>query len=86
MADWIDQLRLENKLDEWIKKIRLQVVQQEAQTGFTIRDDLLMYKLRYCVGPDSNLRNLILKELHGSQTGGHAGYLRILHRVRSQVF
>lgn len=59
---------------------------QLAKGGFEIVGDFLMFKKRYCIGPDSKLKEEILKEIHGSPQGGHAGYYRTLHRVRLQFF
>lgn len=81
MSEWVARLRSKNESDSWIVKIRLQVVNQEAQEGFTIRDDLLMFKHWYCIGPESGLRQEIMSDLHGLQLGGHAGYFRTLYCI-----
>lgn len=44
----------------------------------------VMFQHRYCIGPSSELRELILKEYHDSRIGGHAGFYRTLYRVRQQ--
>lgn len=86
VAEWLVKIRLANESDSWIKKIRGQIVNNMAREGFAIRGDFLMFKLRYCIGSDSELRADILKELHGSRIGGHAGYYRTLHWVRLQFY
>lgn len=79
-------MHVENKTDEWTTKIQVQVANREAREGFAIIGDFLMFKWRYCIGPNLAPRADILKELHESQTGGHARYYRTLHRVRLQFY
>lgn len=43
-----------------------------------------MFHHRFCVGPESPLRTLILKGFHDSRLGGQAGFCRTLYRARQQ--
>lgn len=50
------------------------------------KDGLIFFKNRFYIGPESNLRNVIMEELHGSRIGGHASVFRTLARIRLRFF
>lgn len=80
-SDWGEQIREENRSDPWLLKLKEQI-QQRGKPDYEIKDEILYFRNRFCLGLTSDLRSKVLDELHGSKAGGHFGYLRTLHRVR----
>lgn len=86
IPDWVEQLRAENQSDPWLQRIHTQILRQEAKVGFQVKDGLLFFNDRFCLGPSSSLQTLIFTELHGSRMGGHAGIYWTLARIRLRFF
>lgn len=65
-----------------------QSIHEEAETpsAFLFKDGLLLYNGRLVIPSDSPLRIQLLKELHSSPVGGHAGISRTFQRVASNFF
>lgn len=63
---WLGQLKEENGANPWFTKIWEQMKEGSARLDFSIWDDLLLYKHRYCLSSTSNLRGLVMEGLHNS--------------------
>lgn len=61
---------MENHSDTDLVKLRERLMKGELRPGFEIYNGFLCYQNRYCIGSNSNLRIIILEELHNSQIGG----------------
>lgn len=59
---------------------------RDFDPGFKVKEGILFFRNRFCLGPDSPLRRRVLEELHNSRTEGHDGYFRTLNRVRDCFF
>lgn len=77
---------MENHSDTDLVKLRERLMKGELRPGFEIYNGFLCYQNRYCIGSNSNLRIIILEELHNSQIGGHAGYFKTLLRIRQRFW
>lgn len=66
---------------------RIQRVQTgDEVTNFSIRDGILLYKNRYCIGSDSELKNKIPHEFHALPSAGHCGVKRMMVRLSSLFY
>lgn len=54
--------------------------------GFKLVDNLLIYQGKIWIPPSSRLKELLLKELHESPMGGHAGITKTLKRLAENIF
>lgn len=70
LPEWVDKLKEESKTDEWLIKIKQQIEAQSARPDFQLKDGIIFFKNRFCLGPTSDLPSAVMKELHGSQVGG----------------
>lgn len=68
--------------------VLLQAVHDQPAThpGYRIHDDLLLFKGRILVPPESALQPLLLHEYHQSPVGGHAGIQRTFARLSSVFY
>lgn len=67
-------MKQENLTDLWI---RAQVHKWELgdlDSDYEVKGNILFFRNRFCLGPDSKLRRQVLEELHNSRAEGHAGY------------
>ena len=85
--DWIHEAMDEWKNDEKIWTF-IQKLQQDPRASNTFRwkDDLLWYKDRLYLGKSSQLKQKVLFEFHSSPIGGHLGFLKTYHGVKTYFF
>lgn len=76
----------EGKTDPWIREICANIESGEADPDYTVKEDIVYFRMRFCIGPSFALRQTIVEELHNSWMGGHAGYYQTLQRVRQHFF
>lgn len=86
IAYWVQKLKEEKEVDEWILQKKEQISRQEARKEFSIQGGLLIFRDRYCMGPNSKLITEILKELHDSKIEGYSSYFRTLYRIRQRFY
>lgn len=55
-------------------------------TCYTSHNNFLFYKGRLYLRPKSSIRPKVLQHMHESPTVGHAGYHKMLQRVRAEFF
>lgn len=59
---------------------------REASPGYTIRDDLLLYKGKIVLHSTSTTIPLLLQEFDGSPTGGNRGALKPYQQAVREVY
>ena len=81
--DWITEARDEWKKDEEVWKL-IQKLKQDPSTSdtFSWKNDSLWYKDHLYICKNSQLKQIILLELHISPLGGHSGFLKTYHSVK----
>lgn len=80
--DWLAQLKAGYATDPSILGI-LDAFQsgKDGPKGFTMQNELLLYKDRMYLGTCDSLKIVILQQVQDGPLGGHLGYLKTLHRV-----
>lgn len=86
ISDWADRILQENKSDPWIIEKGNKLNHDGSDPNYTMKEGILYYRNKFCLGPTSDLRKQVLDELHGTKGGGHSGYYRTLQRVRQKNF
>ena len=87
LPTWLDELKQEYAADpDYATKISQLQVGQLDPMRYTMHNNLLFYKGRSYVSPNSPLRSTILQELHDSPSSGHPCYDKTLHRVRQDFY
>lgn len=86
ISNWADRIADENKSDTWIQNIKEEIKLGKADTDYSVRDGILYFREKFCIGPDSELRSEVFEELHNSRIEGHSGYYRTLRRIRQNFF
>jgi hypothetical protein len=51
-----------------------------------LNQGLLLYKDRFCVGKEGDMKIKVLTLIHDSPLGRHSGYLKPLHRAKKDLF
>lgn len=84
--DW-EVLQQEIANDMFLQKI-ITDLQTDAMShkGFTIDNDVLLFKDRLVIPQNSSMLNALFEEFHASPTGGHAGEERTYQRIVNEVF
>ena len=79
-----DILRAAGKLDpKWLAtKEAVKSKQDGADSQFEIEDDLLMWKKRWYIPNNIELKNMILHDNHDSNIAGHFGTYKTLERLK----
>lgn len=76
----------ESKSDPWIRDQITQVQEGKVDPNYTVKNGILYFQGKFCIGPLSNLQPWLLEELHGSNIGGHSGFYRTLRHVQQCFF
>lgn len=83
----IEELKTENLKDPNIISLLAKYsVQNQQDSGFTIKEGCLFFKDMYYISEHSTLLPKILREFHDSKLGGHARILRTSKRVAKFFF
>jgi hypothetical protein len=53
---------------------------------YALRDGLLFYKGRLCLGENQQLRTQVLNFVHSNLLAGHSGYERTMKRARRDFY
>ena len=79
-----DILRAAGKLDpKWLAtKEAVKAKKDGADSQFEIEDDLLMWKKRWYIPNNIELKNMILHDNHDSKIAGHFGTYQTLERLK----
>lgn len=83
----LDEIQEEVHQDPVLRAI-VEALQQGRATedGYHLQGTRLYYQGRLVLPATSPWRTIMIREFHASPTGGHAGILRTLQRVRANVF
>lgn len=86
ITNWARILANEGKSDPWICDMITKVQEGNFDPNYMVKNDILYFQGRFCVGPSSDLRFRLLEELHASTVGGHSGFYCTLRRVQQCFF
>lgn len=86
LPEWIEKLRRENIADPWLVSLRQQIKAGTTHIEYKVKDGIIFFQNRFCISPTSDLRNLIMEELHASNVRGHSGVFHTLTRIRLWFF
>ena len=80
-------MRASYEEDEELKSIvgRLQA-SGGSEGHYTLNQGLLLYKDRFCIGKEGDMKIKVLALIHDSPLGGHSGYLKFLNRAKNDWF
>jgi hypothetical protein len=84
---WLDQLKASYEKEEDMKALvgRLQE-SGDSEGHYALSQGLLLYKDKFCLGKEGNMKAKVLALIHDSPLGGHLGYLKTLHRTKRDWF
>lgn len=84
---WVQELKSSYEEDQWIAKVKREMESGiKATQKFSEHQGVVRYNGRICVGEHGNWREKILREMHGSSLGGHAGITATYQRVKRFFF
>ncbi|VFQ96036.1 unnamed protein product [Cuscuta campestris] len=86
LPDIIEQIRAENSTQPDLLHLHQAHQRGTLQPPFSIVDGLLLYNTRLCIGADSPLRQVLLREYHDTPTAGHAGVHRTFFRLATSFY
>lgn len=84
-VDLWDDIKSASKDHPYMNRIR-QLAHSNPGAPYTWRDDLVFYKGRVVVPPNTPLIPQLLKEFHDTRVGGHSGVLRTFKRLAQQFY
>lgn len=82
----LELLRNETRSSPQMRKIAKEIREGRAAPHLTLVDGLVYYGRRIFVGSRSSAQMPILTEYHSSQSAGHPGFERMLHRVSAGFY
>ena len=81
---WLDDLKASYEEDEELRSIVGRLQASEGNEGhYTLNQGLLLYKDRFCIGKEGDMKIKVLALIHDSPLGGHSGYLKSLHKAKN---
>ena len=85
---WLADFKYSYAFDPTVQNI-VQAIQfgQVAPKGFTLCNDLLVFKGRLYLGQfNGDLKTKVLQQVHDGPLGGHSGYLKTYHRLKKDFY
>ena len=79
--DWRHRIIAEYAKNPWASSI---VDKTEQDDRYTVVDDLIIYKGRILLVPDSEVRTTVLRAFHDLPMAGHPGYYKTYKMVRER--
>ncbi|CAA0814232.1 Unknown protein [Striga hermonthica] len=86
MVELIHEIERENKELPTLIRLHEEWLKETLSVDWTVRDGKLIYKGRFYLGRESQLKNRILFEYHSTPLAGHAGVTRTLARVAANFY
>lgn len=84
---WVQDIKQEHTSDPHVQTLLGQLKRGELDAmQYTDKDGILFYKGRFYFSPNSPFRSKVLTLLHNSPWGGHSGYHKTYHRVKSDFY
>lgn len=82
----LEELKLKYYDDPKVQNILQGWKRNELIPKYSINDGLSHYKQRVYVAKDAGINGKLLSVLHDRSTGGHLGYDKAMHKMRSKFF
>ncbi|KAJ1701330.1 hypothetical protein LUZ63_001109 [Rhynchospora breviuscula] len=88
LPQWTQELIQSYEGDAWAEEIKNKAVSQagESDPTYSIKNGILRYKGRLCVGNAGDWRNKIMQCLHDSSIGGHSGINVTYHKLKRYFY
>ncbi|KAJ4789708.1 polyprotein [Rhynchospora pubera] len=83
---WVEELKSSYENDVWVQELKRKFERGELTSNYTLHQGLMRYKNRICVGDNGSWRVKLLKEVHNSSLGGHAGVLGTYQRLKKMFY
>lgn len=89
IPSWMKDIQNSYTTDEWIEGIKEKLKQppdENTVIPYSQHQQLVRYKGRICIGNSGDWRQIILREMHASNVGGHSGVTATYHRLKRSFY
>lgn len=86
IPELLKQLKVENSNLPDLMNLHRRHENRELPPDYTVQNGILLFRHRYYVGENSNMKYLLLHEFHATPMARHTGVTRTLLRLSSTFF